>query len=347
MKTPRSPQKSWFKKNLPLLGVALLVPAAIIGVVEIYQKILNAIRPPFHSNLIEVPDVPNMTVRYGGSTSFAPLGKGNEMSQKIQQFHPGFKLTYTKPLNGKNPGSSIGISMLLNDSLDFALASRSLETEEYDDAKGKRFSLEQKKVAYDGIAFYVNRNLHLANYPNIPLPGLTISKLKGILTGEITNWKDVGGTDLPIVIFSRNPKSGGTPQYVQENVMEKKKFAPSVRFEENTTQSIRLVAETPGGIGYATASEVCNQDSIGSLPIVRDEKQEFVSPCTKDQSTNDVNITVFDNGTYPITRPMFVIIKRDNGFSEKAGIAYVNLLLSKEGQKIIKRAGLAPVHGER
>lgn len=321
------------------------IPAAILAAVQLDRQYL---RPPsiqIYSKLAEVPHVPNMPVKYGGSTSFAPLREPHDMFERIQQSHPGFKLQYTKPIDESPPGTNTGIRMLLDNSLTFAEASRTLEPYEYDEANAQNFRLEQHQVAYDGIVFYVNRDLHLAKYPNTQLPGLTISTLKEILTGKITNWKDVGGPELEIVIVSRNPKYGGTPEFVKEKVMGGENFAKSVSFKDDTTESIRSVAKTPGGIGYATASEVCNQRTVHiySLPIVKDAKQNFVPPCVEDKSTNYVNLNVFYNGDYPLTRPMFVIIKRDGGLNEKAGVAYVNMLLSNEGQKIIKGAGMVPI----
>jgi phosphate transport system substrate-binding protein len=197
--------------------------------------------------------------------------------------------------------------MLLDGQLSVAQSSRSLKPEELAEAKSRGFTLEQIPVAIDGIALYVSRQLSI--------PGLTLAQIKDIYTGKITNWNQVGGPNLAITPLSRNPQDGGTPE------------------------SIRKAANTPGGIGYATASEVCNQEMVKPIPIARGANQGFVSPC----EGKLVNKPVFANDTYPITRRLFAIVKRDGKLDEQAGVAYANLLLSEEGQQIVDRAGLVPI----
>ncbi len=284
-----------------------------------------------YRTLAEVPNVPALRVRYGGSTSFAPL-RSQEIVAKILQSHPGFELIYSEPPPGTKPGSGSGIRMLLDGQLSVAQSSRSLKPEELAEAKSRGFTLEQIPVAIDGIALYVSRQLSI--------PGLTLAQIKDIYTGKITNWNQVGGPNLVITPLSRNPQDGGTPEFFEEKVLNKESFAPSVQpYMQDTTASIRKAADTPGGIGYATASEVCNQEMVKPIPIARGANQDFVSPC----EGKLVNKPVFANDTYPITRRLFAIVKRDGKLDEQAGVAYANLLLSEEGQQIVARAGLVPI----
>ncbi len=284
-----------------------------------------------YRTLAEVPDVPNLTVRYGGSTSFAPL-RSPEIEAKILQAHPDFKLSYTEPPPGEKPGSGSGIRMLIEGQLSVAQSSRDVKDEEFKRAKTRGFTLEQVAVAIDGIALYVN--------PQLSIPGLTASQIKDIFTGKITNWSEVGGPNLGIKPFSRNPKDGGTPEYFEEKVMSKEPFAASVEpYVRDTTDSVRKVARTPGGIGYATASEVCNQSSVKPLPLTKREAQTFISPCNGKQ----VNLANFASDAYLITRRLFVVIRRDGRLDEQAGVAYVNIFLSDEGQQLVEQAGLVPL----
>jgi phosphate transport system substrate-binding protein len=126
--------------------------------------------------------------------------------------------------------------------------------------------------------------------------------------------------------------------------LDEKKFAPSMKpYKSDPTDSIRSVGRTPGGIGYATASEVCNQDTIRSLEIYGDG-QGLINPCIKEKiDTNEVNTGAIADRTYPITRPLFIIIREDISSSREAGEAYANLLLSDEGQRLMERAGLAKI----
>jgi phosphate transport system substrate-binding protein len=284
-----------------------------------------------YPTLAEVPNVPTGIIRYGGSTSFAPL-RTPAIVALIVQAHPGFELTYTQPPPGTKAGSGSGIKMLIEGQLSFSQSSRPVKDEEFDSAKKRNFTLEQQPVAIDGIAFYVHRDL--------AIPGLTVSQIKDIYTGRITNWSQVGGPAIEIKPLSRDPNDGGTPEYFQEKVLAKEAFAPSVKpYAIDTTTAIRKVAQTPGGIGYATASEVCNQKTIKPLPIAKEANQGFVSPCVGQV----VNKTDFAKDIYPLTRRLFVVIKRDHTLDEQAGVAYQDLLLSDEGQKLVDQAGLVPI----
>jgi len=285
-----------------------------------------------YRTLAEVCNVPRGLFNYGGSTTFAPL-RAPAIVTKINEAHPEFQLRYTSPSVGTNPGSGTGIKMLLKGMLSFSQSSRSVKTAEFEEAKKRSFTLDQIAVAIDGIAFYV--------HPELRISGITVTQAKKIFTGEITNWQAVGGPDLEIVPFSRNLEAGGTVDFFYEQIMDKIPFGPTVREVSDTTTGIREVARTPGGIGYATASEVINQQTIRVLPIAKN-LEHFISPCS-DRSCQAVNKTAFANDSYPITRRLFVVIKRDGTLDEQAGEAYVNLILSDEGQQLVEQAGFVPI----
>lgn len=99
------------------------------------------------------------------------------------------------------------------------------------------------------------------------------------------------------------------------------------------------MAVKPGGIGYATASEVCNQSTVKSLPIAANTGQTAIFPCNREKP----NLNVFLGDQYPISRRLFVIIRQDGTLDEEAGIAYANILLSDEGQELVQQAGMVPL----
>jgi phosphate transport system substrate-binding protein len=293
--------------------------------------------PPL-ANLADMKDVPKMRVRYGGSTTLAPIRPRRKWyadrslpaqrpDEAIMQAFPDFELLYTDPPTGEKPGSGSGIRMLLDGQLSIAQSSRPVKPEEFAEAEKNGFRLEQTAIAIDGIVLYIN--------PQLSLPGLTLAQVKDIYTGKITNWKDVGGPDLAIVAFSREPNDGGTPEYFREHILgEDASIAPSVQIIQDTTTSLRKVMNNPGGIGYATASEVCNQPIVKAVALAK-TGTNFVAPCNGEE----VNRSVFADDSYGITRRLFVVIKRDGAIDEQAGATYANFLLTDEGQRLIEQAG--------
>jgi phosphate transport system substrate-binding protein len=288
-----------------------------------------------YRSLAEVPNVPQGSFNYGGSTTFAPL-RSPDVATAINQAFPQFKLIYTDPPTGK-PGSGEGIKMLLEGQLSFSQSSRSVKDEEFASAKNRGFTLEQVPVGIDGIAFYVNPELIAKG-----VKGITLAQARDIFTGKVKNWQEVGGPNIPIAPFSRNLQAGGTVDFFSEKVLEKQPLGANVKEVPTTTLSIREVATNPGGIGYATASEVINQKTIRLLPLAKEANQPFVSVCT-DQNCTEVNQTAFTDNSYPITRRLFVIIKRDGKLDEQAGVAYANMILSDQGQKFVQQKGFVPI----
>lgn len=295
--------------------------------------LITSANPELYQTLSQIPNVPQGTFNYGGSTTFAPL-RADSVVSNLSQAHSEFALRYTEPI-GEKPGSGSGIKMLLDGQLSFSQSSRPVKNAEFAQAQQRGFKLEQVPVAIDGIAFYAN--------PGLSVPGLTLAQVKDIFTGKVTNWKELGGPNLKITPFSRNAKAGGTVDFFIEGVLEKQTLGSSVQEIRDTTDSIRQVAKMPGGIGYATASEVIGQKAIRALPLAKDSSQGFTSPFAEDSITA-VNQDAFANGSYPLTRRLFVVIKRDGRLDEQAGVAYANMILSNEGQELVEKAGFVPLH---
>jgi phosphate transport system substrate-binding protein len=285
-----------------------------------------------YKRIADVPNVPQGIFNYGGSTTFAML-RSPAIIQTISQSFPQFQLRYAEPTM-EQPGSGTGIQMLLQSQLSFAQSSRSLKDAELVESKARGYTLEEIPVAMDGIAFYVHPDLIRRG-----LKGLTLAQVQAIFTGKISNWKDIGGPDFEIVPFSRRLKSSATVDFLYESVLEHRPFGSNVKIVRNTTESIRRVAFRPGGIGYASTSEAINQQTIGLLGLTRKVGQSFVSPCGSADCTT-VNVGAFIDGSYPITRRLLIIVKRDRKRDEQAGLAYANILLSDEGQQLINRSGL-------
>jgi phosphate transport system substrate-binding protein len=143
-------------------------------------------------------------------------------------------------------GSGTGFAALQNQQTDLANASRKIKAKEVEacfKAFGKRPT--EYKVALDGLSVYV----HESN----PIKQLSIEQIKSIFTGKVRNWKDVGGPDLPITLYSRE-NSSGTYEFFKENVLGGQDFAASAQAMPGTAALLQAVARDNKGIGYGGAA---------------------------------------------------------------------------------------------
>lgn len=281
----------------------------------------------------QVQNVPAGLFRYGGSTVWVEL---KPVDEAMQIALPEFKLRYVLPISGV-PSSGLGIKMVIEGQAAFAQSSRPFTSEENEQAKQRGFQLQQVAVAIDGVAVAVN--------PSLDVSGLTLSQLKDIYTGQITNWKQVGGADLPITPISHDPKLGGT---IQE-ILAGQAPSASLQVISTTTEGLRKLSSTPGGIFMASAPQVVPQCSVKPLAIgmtpsslVPPYAGALVTSCS-DNQRNQVNTEAFQSSEYPLTRNLFVIIKQNGQVEQQAGEAYANLLLSEQGQAMIAEAGFVRI----
>lgn len=281
-----------------------------------------------------VQNVPKGSFSYGGSTTWIQILQ--QVDPDIRSVCPEFKLRYVRPPVGES-GSEIGIKMLLNDQIDFAVSSRRFKDEEYQGAKLKGFGIEEIPVAIDGIA--------IAVHPNLPVSGLTITQLKEILTGKITNWKQVGGPDLKITVYARKPSS--TFNFIQETVLQGQPLRQDIEVVLTITEGVKKVASDPGSIYLVSASYLVSQCIIKSLPVVLqpdklippDQKPLVPTAQCTDKHKNKSNLAAFHSGNYRLTRYLFVLVKQNGRSEQQAGEAYANILLSAKRQELIEKAG--------
>ncbi|MGF1481563.1 MAG: PstS family phosphate ABC transporter substrate-binding protein [Cyanophyceae cyanobacterium] len=320
------PQKFTGPFKIAIAASTLAFAGSIYGLVHTAGTTLKRELDPVYSTLTEVQNVPQGVFIYGGATTFAPL-RSPVILAAINEAHPRFYPVYTESMDDQL-GSAREIQRLLADQISFAESSRSLRAAEKKTAQRKGFELAQIPVAWDGIAFFV--------HPELSIPGLTLSQISLIYTGKVSNWEELGGPNLPITPYSLNPPTSGTASILQEAVLAGE-FGATVEIVENTTLAIRQVAQTPGGIGYASAAVVVGQETVATIAIAG-ENGKFVSPAT----SAEVNTAAFADGSYPLTRKLYVVVKRDGSVDEQAGNAYANLLLSTQGQQLIEQVGFAP-----
>ena len=236
------------------------------------------------------------TVSTDGSTSMEKVI--NSLGESFMAMNKDVKFTY-------NPtGSGSGIQAVSEGRCDIGLSSRALKDDE------KASGLVETVVALDGIAIVVN--------PENPGSDLDIDAIAKIYTGEITNWKDVGGNDAEIVLIGREAGSGTRDGF--ESITDTKDACQYRQELTSTGDVINTVSQNPDAIGYASLSAV--GDSVKALTVGGVEATEA---------------TVKD-GSYVVQRPFVLVTKEDTKLSPAAQ-AFFDYALSADAASIIAAAG--------
>ena len=236
------------------------------------------------------------TVSTDGSTSMEKVI--NSLGESFMAMNKDVKFTY-------NPtGSGSGIQAVSEGRCDIGLSSRALKDDE------KASGLVETVVALDGIAIVVN--------PENPVSDLDIDTIAMIYTGEITNWKDVGGNDAEIVLIGREAGSGTRDGF--ESITDTKDACQYRQELTSTGDVINTVSQNPDAIGYASLSAV--GESVKALTVGGVEATEA---------------TVKD-GSYVVQRP-FVLVTKEGTKLSPAAQAFFDYALSADAASIIAAAG--------
>ena len=240
----------------------------------------------------------NGTVATGGSTSMEKVMSA--LQEAYAEKEPDVTVTYDPT------GSGAGITGATDKTLDIVLSSRKL--------KDGETGVTATTIALDGIAIIVNN----AN----PVQDLTIDQIAKIATGEVTNWKDVGGEDAPIVLIGREAGSGTRDGFESiVGVTDKCQYAQELT---STGAVITGVAANNGAIGYASLSAL--KDTVKAVTV------EGIA-CTEE--------TVL-NGTYKIQRP-FNFVTNDSVTPSDAVQSFIDFATSAEAADLIRAAGAVPM----
>lgn len=240
----------------------------------------------------------NGTVATGGSTSMEKVMSA--LQEAYAEKEPDVTVTYDPT------GSGAGITGATDKTLDIGLSSRKL--------KDGETGVTATTIALDGIAIIVNN----AN----PVQDLTIDQIAKIATGEVTNWKDVGGEDAPIVLIGREAGSGTRDGFESiVGVTDKCQYAQELT---STGAVITGVAANNGAIGYASLSAL--KDTVKAVTV------EGIA-CTEE--------TVLDS-TYKIQRP-FNFVTNDSVTPSDAVQSFIDFATSAEAADLIRAAGAVPM----
>ena len=242
------------------------------------------------------------SVSISGSTSVGPVMEAEAEAFKTKKPDVSIEINQI--------GSSAGIKNAMEGVSEIGMTSRDLKGEE------KQAGLKEVEIAYDGIA--------LITHKNNPVKDLTLAQIKDIYTGKITNWKELGGNDAPIVVVSREDGSG-TRDAFQEIV--------GFKAEELTVNS-----QISDGSGNIKSLVQGNENAIGYISFGYFD--ENVNALTIDGV--ELNAENVKNDSYAIARP-FLFANKEDVITEQ-GKNFIDFILSEEGQNVVEENGFISVN---
>lgn len=216
-------------------------------------------------------------------------------------------------------GSGVGIAALINGTTDIAASSRPIKTSEVDKLKARFATMGYTyPIARDGLSVYLNEQN--------PVRELTLAQLRGIYTGAIANWKQVGGNDAPIILYSRE-NSSGTYTYFKDHVLLGKDFAPRAQTLQGTAAVVNAVSRDANGIGYGGAAYA---KGIRFAAVKKDDSSPAVTPSIESVRT----------GRYPISRYLYFYTRVKPSREMKS---FIDWATGPAGQEIVSKVGYFPV----
>lgn len=298
--------KNRVKKMMAILTAATMVAAGVMGCgssdtnADANNSNDNTTQTESQATDNNTADYTNLSgsVTLAGSTSMEKLA--NAMNEAFMEKYPSVSAT------AEFTGSSAGIESLAAGSVDIGDASRALS----DDEKGQ--GIVENIVAIDGIAVITDTDNTITDIKS--------EDLAKVYTGEITNWKDLGGKDEQIVVIGREAGSGTRDAF--EELMDVKDSCKYAQELDSTGAVLAKVAATPGAVGYVSLDVL--DDTVNGLQI------NSVEP-------TEENILA---GTYVLQRPFVMATKGEISEQSEQVQAYFDFINSEEGQNVIKSVGL-------
>jgi phosphate transport system substrate-binding protein len=250
------------------------------------------------------------TVTVKGSDTMVILAQ--RWAEDYMKKNPGKKVQVT------GGGSGTGIAALVNGTTEIATASRAIKDAETSKIRD-RFNVlpAETVVARDGVALYVNASN--------PVAQLTLEQVKAIYLGDVTSWKEVGGPDAPIVLYSRE-NSSGTYVFFKEHVLGNGDFAAQAQTLPGTAAVVNAVAKEQHGVGYGGAAYA---KGVKEVKIVGADGQAYLPTAENVKA-----------GKYALSRPLFMYTRGKPGGEAKQ---FIDFCLSPEGQGIVTQVGYFPV----
>ncbi|MCF6459990.1 phosphate-binding protein [Clostridium sp. Cult3] len=240
------------------------------------------------------------TINIVGSTSVTPVAES--LGQEFSKLYKGVNIDI------QGVGSTAGIKAAIDGTADIGMSSRNLKDEE------KATGVKEYTIAYDGIV--------IAVHPNNPVEDLDMETIQKIFSGELTNWKELGGDDQEILVISREEGSGTRGAF--EEILELQEKDGS----GNTLSIVKKDALIADGNGAVKANIVSKENSIGYVSL------SYLDEMVKGIKVEGVEATVdtIQKGEYKISRPFYMLTMDEETDLIKA---FIDFTLSDEGQKIV------------
>jgi len=247
------------------------------------------------------------TLQLEGSTTVGPIA--DAFAEYFKSVYPSLDITV------KKTGSGDGAAALVDDRCDIANMSRFMKDSEFKKAVTNGIYPVAHVVAMDGVCVVV--------HPSNPVKALTKDQIRGIYTGKIKNWNQVGGPSMPIVPISRDTSSG-TYETFEKLVMSKQAMASGVEYVNSNPQAHARVKTTRGAVGYV---------GLGFVDAsVRALKVDGILPSRQ----------TIASGTYPVARPLFMFT---NGYPKLGTMVhkFCTFHLTEKGQELVEAKGFVPL----
>jgi phosphate transport system substrate-binding protein len=254
-----------------------------------------------------VPKTPQerLTIKITGSTTVLPVAQ--KAADTYMATHKNADIQVT------GGGSSVGVQAAGEKTADIGMSSRDVKADELKKYPGFVITT----IAKDGVAIIVN--------PANSVTALSTAQIKGIYNGSYTNWKQVGGPDMPLVVVGRDSASG-TREFFTSSIMSGSNYTPTM-LEKNSNGAVQqTISQTPGAIGYLGLGFL--DTSVKALKI--NTNGTLYEPTVE-------NVLI---GKYPLSRSLYMVTNGEPGGLAKDYIAYI---LSPEGQNLLKDEGFVPL----
>ena len=244
-------------------------------------------------------------ITISGSTTVFPIAQ--KCAEIFMDANPEINISV------RGGGSGVGIANIISGTVDIADASRAIKNKELKQAKENGINPVGNVVAKDGLAIIV--------HPSNGMTNITVEQLMKIFNGETSNWKELGGPSMPIVVISRD-FSSGTFEIFKEKVLKSGKVRDDALLLASNKAVATTVKDTPGAIGYVGLGFIT--DEVKALTV------EGIKP----------SVETVNDGTYAIARPLYMYT---NGSPKGVVKEFIDFILSEQGQSIVEDAGYVPL----